>query len=200
MKINLLNQKNEQTLNSIASLENDPNLSPNLYPKSEAIENEALVKSRRNFILFSKILIILLLLSYIASILLLQYQVSTTHKLAAEVDRKIEDLQKYSSAILRVNKVNKRIQVHKDITATHKNVSNKITAILGEVQTDEDLLGFEFKENKFTFDIARENVLDVSRVIEQILTKDFVNEIAILEANLNATENKYIIKMEVSLK
>jgi hypothetical protein len=200
MKINLLNQKNEQTLNSIAGLTDGPNLSPNLYTKAEATENEALVKSKKNFILFSKILIILLLLGYIASILLLQHQVFATHKLAVEVDGKIEGLETYNAESLQIDKVNRRIQVHKDVTKTHKNISNKITAILGEVQTDENLLGFEFKENTFTFDIAREDVLDVSRVLDLVLAKDFVNEIAILEANLNTTENKYIIKLEVSLK
>lgn len=200
MKINLLNQKNEQTLNSITGLANDPNLSPNLYPKFEAVENAALVKSKKNFILFSKILTILLLLGYIASILLLQYQISSTHTLAVEVDSKIEDLETYNEEALRISKVNKRIQVHKDVTTTHKNISNKITSILGEVQTDENLLGFEFKEKTFTFEIAREDVLDVSRLLDLILAKDFVNEIAILEANLNTTENRYTIKMEVSLK
>ena len=200
MKINLLNQKNEQTLNSIAGLSNEPNLSPNLYPKAEAVENAALVQSKKNFTLLSKLLIVSLLFGYVLSIVLLQQQTTSTRKLAQDIDRQVEDLETYTPEAQRISRVNKRIKVHQEVNASYRNVSNKITALLSEIQTDENLLSFEFTEKKFLFDIAREDVLDVSRVLELILAKDFVEEVAILEANLNTSENKYVIKMEITFK
>lgn len=200
MKINLLNQKNEQTLNSIAGLSNEPNLSPNLYPKAEAVENAALVQSKKNFTLLSKLLIVSLLFGYVLSIVLLQQQTTSTAKLAQDIDRQVEELETYTPEAQRISRVNKRIKVHQEVNASYRNVSNKITALLSEIQTDENLLSFEFTEKKFLFDIAREDVLDVSRVLELILAKDFVEEVAILEANLNTSENKYIIKMEITFK
>ncbi len=200
MKINLLNQKNEQTLNSIAGLSNEPNLSPNLYPKADAVENAALVQSKKNFTLLSKLLIVSLLFGYVLSIVLLQQQTSSTAKLAQEIDRQVEELETYTPEAQRISRVNKRIKVHQEVNASYRNVSNKITALLSEIQTDENLLSFEFTEKKFLFDIAREDVLDVSRVLELILAKDFVEEVAILEANLNTSENKYVIKMEITFK
>lgn len=200
MKINLLNQKNEQTLNSIAGLSNEPNLSPNLYPKAEAVENAALVQSKKNFTLLSKLLIVSLLFGYVLSIVLLQQQTTSTAKLAQDIDRQVEELETYTPEAQRISRVNKRIKVHQEVNASYRNVSNKITALLSEIQTDENLLSFEFTEKKFLFDIAREDVLDVSRVLELILAKDFVEEVAILEANLNTSENKYVIKMEITFK
>ncbi|MEN9389717.1 MAG: hypothetical protein RLY61_801 [Candidatus Parcubacteria bacterium] len=200
MKINLLNQKNEQTLNSIAGLSNEPNLSPNLYPKAEAVENAALVQSKKNFTLLSKLLIVSLLFGYVLSIVLLQQQTSSTAKLAQDIDRQVEELETYTPEAQRISRVNKRIKVHQEVNASYRNVSNKITALLSEIQTDENLLSFEFTEKKFLFDIARADVLDVSRVLELILAKDFVEEVAILEANLNTSENKYVIKMEITFK
>ena len=198
--LNLSNKKNEQTLNSLAGLSNDVNLSPNLYSQHEVLENQALLNSKKHFILLSKVVVSLLLLGYLASLLILQFQIASSHNLALSIDRKIEELENQKATAQKVQDVNNRLTLHRDISTKHKNLSGKITAILNQIQTNDDLLSFEFADKKLVFEIAREEVLDVSGVLEKILAKDFVEEVAILEASLNTTDNKYIIKMEVVLK
>ena len=200
MKINLLRQKNEQTLNSIVDSTTDSHLSPNLFPKTQFIENEVLIQSKKKTILVIKIVVLILLLAYITSTLILRKNVYSTYQLANQLDNKVDELGKYSEEAVKINKTNRRINIHKEISTKHATTSKKITDILKHIQTDNNLLSFDFKDNILTFEIARENVLEVSDLLDKILSEKFVNEVAILEANLNSFDNMYVLKMEVTFK
>lgn len=200
MKLNLLNQKSEQTQNSpeLNSINQPVNsISPNLYDPStsSALQTTAY---KNKYVQLCRIVAFSILLLFFITLVLAYTTGLATQKAARELDVKILQARDLTETNSEAVKVNKAIEVHKQESPKKANVQ-KITQTLIEVGADDTLREFDFEEstNLLRFKIQRSNVLEVTTLLNALVEKDNIKEIAILQAYLNPFDEIYTIEMEV---
>ncbi len=200
MKLNLLNQKSEQTQNSpeLNSINQPVNsISPNLYDPStsSALQTTAY---KNKYVQLCRIVAFSILLLFFITLVLAYTTGLATQKAARELDVKILQARDLTETNSEAVKVNKAIEVHKQESPKKANVQ-KITQTLIEVGADNTLREFDFEEstNLLRFKIQRSNVLEVTTLLNALVEKDNIKEIAILQAYLNPFDEIYTIEMEV---
>ncbi len=200
MKLNLLNQKSEQTQNSPEpNSTNQPvnSISPNLYDPtaSSALQTTAY---KNKYVQICRIVAFSILLLFFITLVLAYTTGLATQKAARELDIKILQARDLTETNSEAVIVNKAIEIHKKESPKKANVQ-KITQTLVEVGADDTLREFDFEEstNLLRFKIQRSNVLEVTSLLNALVEKENVKEIAILQAYLNPFDEIYTIEMEV---
>ena len=200
MKLNLLNQKSEQTQNSPElNSDNQPvnSISPNLYDPntSSALQTTAY---KNKYVQLCRIAAFSILLLFFITLILAYTTGLSTQKAARELDIKILQARDLTETNSEAVIVNKAIEIHKKESPKKANVQ-KITQTLVEVGADDTLREFDFEEstNLLRFKIQRSNVLEVTSLLNALVEKENVKEIAILQAYLNPFDEIYTIEMEI---
>jgi hypothetical protein len=116
------------------------------------------------------------------------------------LNKEAQDLELYTPVEKRINNLSKRITLHKRLTPERKNFVDKVSATLDTISTDENLREFKYQDGSLEVKIIRDDILLTSLLINELLEKDYITEIAILSADLNTTEKYYTIGLQIMYK
>ncbi len=191
--------KPKSNQNNPSQAEQDALLSPNLLSQ-DLLTQDTLNTAQRTFVTSCKVVTLIILLVFFVTLAFYYVKArSYSHRLQM-LNNQAQELALYLPAETRITNLDKRIALHKKIAPVRKNFVDKVSATLERVGTNESLQDFTYKSGVLTLKIKRDDILDTTLLISDLVDQEYIDEIAILSADLNPAEEYYTVRLEIAYK
>ena len=173
-------------------------LGPNLL--SSEFSTESTSPAQRNVVLICKILVAIILGAFFATLIFRLVRAKQYDNAVKNLNKEMADVLLYQGAANRIELLDKKINLHKLVSPARKNFVDKVSTTLATIGTNDSLRDFQYDDGVLTVRVIRDDILDLTTLINNLLKQENIKEIAILSAVLNTAENFYTIQLEITYK